>query len=183
MVLSAEIKELLNRHAATEPEAVRARNSQAMRLQLPNKTITLVNASGKATEAGKYFYQKLRRQPIPDAKWDDDAATYRKDGGRTDFVRLRSGAEVRLRTWNPATGKFDYSEMGKQFYKRRPRAYIVQVPATVWTKRRNGTEESYLAHFPATDLGSEIRQLLNGVTHGRRGTADHQTEGPRVAAR
>ena len=79
-------------------------------------------------------------------------------------MRLRSGAEVRLRTWNPATGKFDYSEMGKQFYKRRPRAYIVQVPATVWTKRRNGTEESYLAHFPATDLGSEIRQLLNGVT-------------------
>ena len=103
MVLSAEIKELLNRHAATEPEAVRARNSQAMRLQLPNKTITLVNASGKATEAGKYFYQKLRRQPIPDAKWDDDAVTYRKDGGRTDFVRLRNGAEVRLRTWNPAS--------------------------------------------------------------------------------
>ena len=67
MVLSAEIKELLNRHAATEPEAVRARNSQAMRLQLPNKTITLVNASGKATEAGKYFYQKLRRQPLKTA--------------------------------------------------------------------------------------------------------------------
>ena len=113
MVLSAEIKELLQRNAATEPEAVRARNSQAMRLQLPTKTITLVNASGKATEAGKYFYQKIRRQPIPDAKFDDDAVTYRKDGGRTDFVRLRSGAEVRLRTWNPASGKFDYSEMGK----------------------------------------------------------------------
>ena len=74
MVLRAEIKELLHRHAAAEPETVRARNSQAMRLQLPNKTITLVNASGKATEAGKYFYQ-LRRQPIPDAKFDDDAVT------------------------------------------------------------------------------------------------------------
>ena len=131
MVLSADIKELLQRNAATEPEAVRARNSQAMRLQLPTKTITLVNASGKATEAGKYFYQKIRRQPIPDAKFDDDAVTYRKDGGRTDFVRLRSGAEVRLRTWNPT---------------------------------RNGMEESYVAHFPATDLESEIRQLLNGVT-------------------
>ena len=164
MVMRAQIKGLLQRNAAVEPETVRARNSQAMRLQLPNKTITLVNASGKATEAGKYFYQKLRRQPIPDAKFDDDAVTYRKDGGRTDFVRLRIGAEVRLCTWNPASGKFDYSEMGKQFYKRRPRAYIVQVPATVWTKRRNGTEDSYLAHFPATDLGSEIRQLLNGVT-------------------
>ena len=69
-----------------------------------------------------------------------------------------------MRTWNPARGVFEYSEMGKQFYKRRPRAYIVQVPATVWTKRRNGREDSYQAHFPATDLGSEIRQLLNGVT-------------------
>ena len=74
MVLSAEIKELLQRNAASEPAAVRARNSQAMRLQLPNKTITLVNASGKATEAGKYFY-KFWGQPVPDAKWDDDATT------------------------------------------------------------------------------------------------------------
>ena len=57
MVMSAEIKKLLQRNAATEPEAVRARNSQGMRPQLPNKTITLVNTSGKATEAGRYFYQ------------------------------------------------------------------------------------------------------------------------------
>ena len=95
MVLKAETKQLLDRNRSAVPEAVRARNSQAMRLQLPNKTITLVNASGKATEAGKYFYQKIRRQPIPDSKFDDDAVTYRKDGGRTDFVRLRNGAEVR----------------------------------------------------------------------------------------
>ena len=161
-MLKAEIKQLLDRNRSAVPEAVRARNSQAMRLNLGGRNITLVNASGRAMEAGMYFYQKLRSEPVPDAKWDDDAVTYRKDGGRTDFVRLRNGAEVRLRTWNPARGVFEYSEMGKQFYKRRPRAYIVQVPATVWTKRRNGTEDSYQAHFPATDLGSEIRQLLNG---------------------
>ena len=106
----------------------------------------------------------MRKQAIPDARWDDDAVTYRKPGGRTDFVKLRNGAEIRLRTWNAAKGDFDYSEAGKQFYKRRPRNYIVQIPATVYNKRRNGTEESYAAHWPATDLGPEIRELLNGVT-------------------
>ena len=163
-MVSAEIKELLQRNAAATPEPVRARNSQAMRLNLGSRTITLVNASGRATPAGKYFYQKVRKQAIPDAKWDDDAVTYRKPGGRTDFVKLRNGAEIRLRTWNAAKGDFDYSEAGKQFYKRRPRNYIVQIPATVYNKRRNGTEESYAAHWPATDLGPEIRELLNGVT-------------------
>ena len=157
-MVSAEIKELLQRNAAATPEPVRARNSQAMRLNLGSRTITLVNASGKATPAGKYFYQKVRKQAIPDAKWDDDAVTYRKAGGRTDFVKLRNGAEIRLRTWNAAKGDFDYSEAGKQFYKRRPRNYIVQIPATVYNKRRNGTEESYAAHWPATDLGPEIRR-------------------------
>ena len=75
MVLKAEVKQLLDRNRSAVPEAVHARNSQAMRLNLGGRNITLVNASGRATEAGKYFYQKLRSEPVPDAKWDDDAVT------------------------------------------------------------------------------------------------------------
>ena len=62
MVLKAEVKQLLDRNRSAVPEAVRARNSQAMRLNLGGRNITLVNAPGRATEAGKYFYQKLRSE-------------------------------------------------------------------------------------------------------------------------
>ena len=71
MALKAEVKQLLDRNRSAVPEAVRARNSQAMRLNLGGRNIMLVNASGRLTEAGKFFYQKLRNEPVPDARWDD----------------------------------------------------------------------------------------------------------------
>ena len=102
MPLSYELKQLLRANAAKEPEQVTARNSQALRLNLDGRHITLVNRMGMSTEAGRYFYRTVRKQPLPDSRWDDDAPTYRKPGGRTDYVRTRANQEVVLRTWNPA---------------------------------------------------------------------------------
>ena len=82
MSLSEELKQLLQRNALEEPEQVPARNSQALRLNLGTRKVTLVNRYGQATAAGKYFY-KLRGKPVPDSRWDDNARTYRKPGGRT----------------------------------------------------------------------------------------------------
>ena len=82
-----------------------------MRLNLGTRKITL-SRSGVATAAGKYFYKTVRGGAVPDSRWDDDAATYRKPGGRTDFVKMRSGVEVALRTWEPSTREFRYTEKG-----------------------------------------------------------------------
>ena len=102
MPLSYELKQLLKANAAKEPEQVTARNSQALRLNLDGRQVTLVNRMGMSTEAGRYFYRTVRKQPLPDSRWDDDAPTYRKSGGRTDYVKTRANQEVALRTWNPA---------------------------------------------------------------------------------
>ena len=58
-----------------------------------------MNAQGVATQAGKHWYKKLQGVALPDSRWGDNARTYRKEGGRTDYVKMRSGAEVQLRTW------------------------------------------------------------------------------------
>ena len=163
MPLSYELKQLLRANAAKEPEQVTARNSQALRLNLDGRQVTLVNRMGASTEAGRYFYRTVRKQPLPDSRWDDDVPTFRKPGGRTDYVKTRANQEVALRTWNPAKKEFDYTAAGRSFYERRPRQYIVQVPVRACVKRRTGDMTSYTGTYPATDLSEEIRDGLKGV--------------------
>ena len=143
-----------------------ARNSSALRLNLEGRTITLVGRSGLPTATGKYFYEKVRGTAVPDNKWGDDAPTYRKPGGRTDYVKMRSGAEVALRTWNPTRGDFDYTARGKEFYRRRPKSYIVQVPVTIYVRRRDGREQEFYGTYPAADFFERMRALLINVVGG-----------------
>ena len=70
MTLSFELKRLLRENKAKEPEQVRAKNSQALRLNLDGRSVTLVNRLGMSTEAGRYFYRQVRKQPLPDSRWD-----------------------------------------------------------------------------------------------------------------
>ena len=120
-----------------------------------------MSAQGNPTKAGKYWFKTLKGAAIPDSRWDDNAATYRKPGGRTDFVKMRNGAEVQLRTWDPAKRDFTYTALGKKFYERRPKSYIVQVPVTIYVRHKNGTESSYQGTYPASDFSERIRTLLN----------------------
>ena len=84
-------------------------------------------------------------------------------------MKMRSGAEVALRTWDPAKKDFTYTEAGKAFYKQRPRAYIVQVPVKIFVRRRNGFTESYFGTYPATDFAPALRERLNDVEGSTRG--------------
>ena len=152
MPLSQELKDILRANAATEPESVPARNSQAVRLNLGQRKITLVSRTGVATAAGRYFYKTVRGGTVPDSRWDDNAQTHRKPGGRTDFVRMRTGAEVARRTWDPAKREFKYTAAGKSLDKTRPRAYIVQVPVIIFVRRRNGDTERFFGTYPAADF-------------------------------
>ena len=158
MPLSRDLKNLLQEHSELVPQPVDARESPAMRLNLPSgRRIGLISRTGVATEAGKYFYKHVKKTAVPDSRWDDNAPTYRYPGGRTDYVKMRSGAEVALRTWHPNRREFSYTTAGKAFYKRRPRTYIVQVPVTIYTRRRSGDNPSYYGTYPAADFSAEIR--------------------------
>ena len=123
MPLSIDIRQSLEEahNAGTQPEPVPARNSQGVRLNLGGRSIALMSAQGHVTQAGKHWYKQLKKTPIPDPRWDDNAKTYRKPQGRTDFVRTRSGAEVQLRSWDPSSRSFRYTAAGKKFYERRPK--------------------------------------------------------------
>ena len=122
-----------------------------------------MSATGAVTQAGRHWYTKLAQKPIPSNRWDDNAKTYRKPGGRTDFVKTKSGCEVQLRSWDPATRAFRYTALGKEFYKRRPKSYIVQVPVNIYVRKRDGTERSYQGTYPASDFNAELRRGLEGV--------------------
>ena len=123
MSLTADLRNLLEEahNRRIEPIPVPAKKSQAMRLELDERKVTLISAQGNPTAAGKYWYRKLKGAAVPDSRWDDNAKTYRKPGGRTDFVKTRSGAEVQLRTWEPATKTFKYTALGKKILQETPK--------------------------------------------------------------
>ena len=84
MPLSRELKDLLQEHSELVPQPVDARESPAMRLNLPSgRRIGLISRSGVATEAGKYFYKYVKKTAVPDSRWDDNAPTATLAGGRT----------------------------------------------------------------------------------------------------
>ena len=164
--MNSDLRTLLEdaHNQGVEPTPVPARNSQGVRLNLDSRKIALMSAQGKATAAGRYWYNTLKEKAVPDARWDDDAKTYRKPGGRTDFVKMRNGAEVQLRTWEPNKKDYKYTRLGEVFYKRRPKQYIVQVPVRIYVRRRNGTETYYDGTYPAADFNEDVRRELNSVS-------------------
>ena len=138
--------------------------SLALRRNLDGRYIGVIDRYGKPTQAGRFFYETVRGEGIPDARFDPNATTYRYPQGRTDYVKTRAGVEIVLRTWNPTKKQIDYTTAGKQFYANRPRQYIVQVPCKVFVRRRDGTVQSFYGTYPASDFNEEIRNLLLNVT-------------------
>ena len=66
MPLSRDLKDLLQQHSEEVPQPVNARESPAMRLNLPSgRRIALISRSGLPTEAGKYWYKHVKEGRRP----------------------------------------------------------------------------------------------------------------------
>ena len=106
----------------------------------------LVNTSGSLTRAGVAF-QTLKPDTELEVFSYDPQQTPVRTGNR-ETIKLRGGKERVVRTFDPTTDKYKYTPLGKRFFAKAKREYIVKVPAIFRGKRANGKPYSRQGLFP-----------------------------------
>ena len=153
MAITRQTKQLLRQSAEQAPQRVAQRSSLALKLRLTNgKQVFLMNKKGQLTEAGKFWYSEVRPGQNPTG-FSPDAEVVRRH--RTEYVKMNNGAEGVMRVWQPATKSYKYTDLGREYYREKPRRYIVSIPA-VWVKGSE-QEDSYKGHVDARAQGKTIR--------------------------
>ena len=111
----------------------------------------LVNSTGSITSAGRR-YQALGGEELEAFSYDINQTPMRT--GNVESIKMRGGKEREVRRYDPATGEYVYTELGKRFYKDVRREYIVKVPAKFVGLRANGRPYERNAFFRFTILSA-----------------------------
>ena len=91
----------------------------------------LVNASGNKTPAGEYyedeFNQILLTDGVKGQTFNDKQAVIKR--GASEYIKLRNGTEVIVRTWNGS--KYKYTQTGKRYFAKQKTEYVIEIPVNI----------------------------------------------------
>ena len=119
----------------------------------------LINTTGEKTRLGEYYETKTG-QDLPVGGFDPRQSPYRL--GDTEYIKMRNGEEKVTRRYSPVENQFNFTALGKSFYSRIKRSYVVQIPVKVKGKRKNGTYYNIKSTIPISKLGVDrIEMPLN----------------------
>ena len=114
MSLSDAQKQLI-RAAVDEGRQPRFTANERFTLPMGNRSRRLlVRSDGTPTAAGA-FWKQITNQPIP------EGIDYSQDPvreGPTEYVTIR-GERRKTRSWNAVTDQFDYTRIGKLYYRNK----------------------------------------------------------------
>ena len=125
---------------------------------------TLVDASGERTAAGRYFEQ-ASAQDLPVGGFDTSPPMR---SGDTEYVTTRSGEQRATRRWDPTSQEYRFTAVGKSYYKRLKRNYVVQVPVRVTGTRKDGSQYHIRSTLPIAKLGIDRVELPLNLTISQR---------------
>ena len=111
-----------------------------------NKRHTLLNSQGERTALGEYYEQRSSNE-LPAGGFDPTQAPFRE--GNTEFIKMRTGEERAVRRYDPADNEYKFTKLGKSFYARLKRNYVVQIPVKVKGKRNDGSYYNIQSSFPS----------------------------------
>ena len=92
----------------------RLKGSEAIALVQGRSRVKLVEESGRASAAGRYWAKKTG-EPLPDGGFMKQQAVRE---GNSEFIRLRNGTKVLVRRWDEATGKYSFTRIGNAYYRQ-----------------------------------------------------------------
>ena len=104
----------------------RASPSDGLLLRDGTRHRVLVNSSGSVTRFGRE-YEALAGGSLPAGRYYAPQTPSRT--GNVETVRMRGGKEGIVRRWDPATGAFRYTRLGRAFYGQRRTQFAVKVSA------------------------------------------------------
>ena len=122
-------------------------------LGIPGKKSSrmLVNRLGVVMPAGDYYYDQVG-QEAPAGGFDfNQQAT---GSGQRHVIRLLDGSTRAVQIWNPNTGTFKTTVLGKKFFARAKDKYTVSFPVVVNLVRTNGSLYQRQDWLPSTALPS-----------------------------
>ena len=113
------------------------------------------------TSAGKYFYEQSGLPPPGNFDYQQDA--FRKNGGRSQYIKLMDGSTRKVSTWDPNQREWKHTALGKQFFSKAVDRYTIIWPCFTQLTRTNGSiyeREDWLPST-ATELGEiEVPRAL-----------------------
>ena len=94
------------------------------------------------------------------------AALVRKGGA--DLIQTEKHGLKKVRRWNPHTGEWALTALGKQYFGKNPKEYILSlpVPYDIDKKDRHGAEQPvhYRGWFPVSQLSKEVQKEVETAT-------------------
>ena len=112
------------------------------------------------------YYEQVSGTTLPVGGFDTSQAPVRE--GDTEYIRLRGGERKAVRRWDPATQDYTFTALGKTYYSRLKRNYVVQVPVKVTGVRKNGTQYQIRSSLPVAKLGIDRVTLPLNLTAAQR---------------
>ena len=119
-------------------------------LKSGNRRHTLVSTTGERTALGEYYEQQSSNE-LPVGGFDPTQSSYRE--GNTEFIKMRSGEEPAVRRYDPADNEYKFTKLGKSFYSRLKRNYVVQIPVKVKGRRKDGSFYNIKSTLPISKMG------------------------------
>ena len=139
--------------------------SGAVILKDESKRHQLVDTSGSKTKIGAYWEQQTG-QDLPVGGFDSGQTPFRE--GNTEFIYMRNGEQRAVRQYSPVDNEFKFTVLGKSFYARLKRNYVVQVPVIIKGKRKDGTEYNVKSSLPVSRMGIDRIQMPLNLTAAAR---------------
>ena len=134
MVITEAIKYSMQKSSTNVPERVTSRGSNALRLKLVDgKQVMLLNNKGVPTGYGKHWYGEVKKETeMLKEGFDPNTKIIRRSKTNSDYIKLNNGQEAVVRTWRTVKGGYHYTELGKEFFAKTPRRYILSIPTLVF---------------------------------------------------
>ena len=126
---------------------------------------TLITSAGTRTALGAH-YEDHGGTELPAGGYDTSQAPTRE--GDTEYILMRNGARKAVRRWDAAAGDYSFTAVGRSFYSRIKRNYVVQVPVLVKGTRKNGTVYSIRSSLPIAKMGVDKVELPPSLTASQR---------------
>ena len=126
---------------------------------------TLVDARGERTPAGAY-YEAQSGEALSIGGFDSTQAPRRTRN--TECVTMRDGTQRATRRWDPATQEFKFTALGRIFYARLKRSYVVQLPVRIQDERKDGTTCTIRSTLPIAKLGLDRVEMPLNLTATQR---------------
>jgi len=125
----------------------------------------LVNPRGERTNSGEYYKQKTSNE-LPFGGFDFTQSPFRE--GNTEFIKMRNGEERAVRRYSPVDNEYKLTVLGKSFYSRLKRNYVVQIPVLVKGRRKDGSYYNIKSTLPISKMGVDRIQMRLNLTAQQR---------------